>query len=84
MTFGAWVRTWLDVLELSQSWFYFASGVSDGSINRWEKGQSVRMDIFTVCCEVLADAAQVPFEEMVTEALHSIPEYRYALRRGDA
>lgn len=81
MNFGEWVRSWLSLLNLNQSWFYFASGISDGSINRWERGQSVRIDIFVVCCEVLAQEADMRLLEMLEDALSTIPEYRYALDR---
>jgi hypothetical protein len=81
MNFGEWVRSWLSLLNLNQSWFYFASGISDGSINRWERGQSVRIDIFVVCCEVLAQEAGMMLLEMLEDALSTIPEYRYALAR---
>ena len=57
------------------------SGISDGSINRWERGQSVRIDIFVVCCEVLAREAGMMLLEMFEDALSSIPAYRYALER---
>lgn len=81
MNFGQWVRSWLVLLEVNQSWFYFTSGVSDGSINRWERGQSVRIDIFVVCCEVLAREADMKLLEMMQDALSTVPEYRYALDR---
>ena len=81
MNFGEWVRSWLSLLNLNQAWFYFVSGVSDGSINRWERGQSVRIDIFVVCCEVLAREAEMDLLEMFEDALSTIPAYRYALDR---
>jgi len=82
MNFGEWVNNWLSILDLTQSWFYFASGVSDGSINRWVRGQNVRIDIFISSIEVLAKAADILFEDMIEDALATIPAYRYAIGRS--
>ena len=81
MNFGQWVRSWLHLLGVNQAWFYFASGISDGSINRWEKGQTVGIDLMVVACEVLAKEAGMELLEMFEDALSSIPAYRYALER---
>jgi hypothetical protein len=81
MNFGQWVRSWLELLGVNQAWFYFVSGISDGSINRWEKGQTVGIDLMVVSCEVLAVEAGMGLLEMFEDALSSIPAYRYALER---
>ena len=81
MNFGQWVKSWLKLLGVNQSWFYFVSGISDGSINRWEKGETIGIDLMVVACEVLAVEAGMELLEMFEDALSSIPAYRYALER---
>ena len=83
MTFGEWIREWLHLLGVNQVWFYFVSGISTGSINRWDRGQSVYIDTFVVCCEVLAVEAGISLLEMIEDALSSIPAYRFELERHD-
>tara|TARA_R110002110_G_scaffold20542_4_gene83171 strand:+ start:378 stop:698 length:321 start_codon:yes stop_codon:yes gene_type:complete len=81
MNFGKWIKSHLFVLRRTDTWFVKKTGMGNSGVNRWVNGQTPRVDMFVVCCEVLARTEDRPLDELIQEALMTIPAYRSAVER---
>ena len=81
MNFGKWIKSHLFVLRRTDKWFVGKTGMGNSGVNRWVKGQTPRVDMFVACCEVLAQAENRSLDNVIQEALMTIPAYTSALER---
>ena len=81
MNFGKWIKSHLFVLKRTDTWFVKKTGMGNSGVNRWVNGQTPRVDMFVVCCEVLARTEDRPLDDIIQEALMPIPAYRLAVER---
>ena len=81
MNFGKWIKSHLAFLKKTDKWFVQQTGMGNSGVNRWVKGQTPRVDMFVICCEVLAVAEGRPLDNVISESLMTIPAYRAALQR---
>tara|TARA_B100000686_G_C16274656_1_gene705777 strand:+ start:355 stop:630 length:276 start_codon:yes stop_codon:yes gene_type:complete len=82
MNFGRWIEKQLQQNQITDSWLTYVTGLGVGAVRRWAKlGQTPRIDKFLIICEVLSNERGISIDDIIWEALETIPAYRAAKER---
>ena len=82
INFGEWVKSQLVQLGMKDYYLMLRTGLGEGAVNRWRKlNQTPRIDKFLIICEVLSNERGEDLDQVIQEALYSIPAYRAAKQR---
>jgi len=73
MNFGQWVEYKLEKMGKSQAWLIKRANLSEGSIQRWTKGQQPRLDTVLIVCKSIARYEGVPVHRIVKQAIQDNP-----------
>ena len=82
INFGKWIKQQLKQNKITDEWIHHVSGLGVGAVRRWAKlGQTPRIDKFLIICEVLSNERGISIDDIIWEALETIPAYRAAKAR---
>ena len=82
INFGKWIKLQLQQNKITDEWLHYVSGLGVGAVRRWAKlGQTPRIDKFLIICEVLSNERGISIDDIIWEALETIPAYRAAKER---
>jgi DNA-binding XRE family transcriptional regulator len=71
--FGKWVLMELRKMQKTQEWLIKRTGVSSGSIQRWQRGEQPGLDYYLIICSSIARYRGLPVKDVLYQAVREHP-----------
>jgi hypothetical protein len=73
MNFGEWIEYKLAKMGKSKAWLLRRTNISQGSVERWVRGQQPSLDSVLIVCKSIARFEGVPVHRIINQSTKNNP-----------